>query len=252
MEDRKILNLEVNAGLCNRLRALVAGICWAEKMDRKLVVHWTSSKPECAAGFYDLFGLSSLPDFVKVIYVNLPSADTCLQASDAWRIFTEKQHDPIINIKSHGNFWDGERSIYLAHLRRLRPSNEVQRLLDIWDQNDLNSTTTAFHIRMTDNEKAIRLSPVELFIKKLFTHEGPVVVFSDEPTSVNALEMNFGKKILSFERLRQRNTLGGMIEGTAVFFALAAKKQIFGSANSSFSEIASEYGGSELIILRRD
>ena len=249
MAGRTILNLEVNAGLCNRLRALVAGICWAEKLDRSLVIHWPNAKPECAAGFYDLFGLSSLPDFVKVLYTHLPSAETCLQSGDAERIFQDTSVD-VINIKSHGNFWGGEKSIYLNHLRRLTPSNHVKFTLNRWNSEGLSFTNTVFHIRMTDNEKAIRLSPYELFVKKIHEISGPVVVFSDEPRAVMALREMFGARILSFETARKRNTLEGMVEAAAVFFAVAGKRQIFGSANSSFSEMASEHGGNELVILR--
>jgi hypothetical protein len=249
MADRKILNLEVNAGLCNRLRALIAGVCWAEKLGRKLVVHWPNTKPECAAGFYNLFGLYSLPDFVKVIYINLPVAESCLQSGDAERIFRENTQD-VISIKSHGNFWSGDRELYLKYLRMLKPSNAVVKLLDEWRKDHLDSSPIAFHIRMTDNEKAIRLSPFELFIRKIHETEGPIIVFSDEVRAIMGLQQMFEGRVLSFERVRRRNTLEGMIEAAAVFFALASKRRIYGSANSSFSEIAMEYGGTELVILR--
>ena len=253
MADRKILNLEVNAGLCNRLRALIAGICWAEKLDRKLIVFWPSFKPECAAAFYQLFAPDSVPEWVAIVNNYLEKPETCLQAPDARRIFSTREKDQVIDIKSHGNFWDGDRDIYLYHLRRLRPSREVQDLLDKWERNELNSTDIAVHIRMTDNEKAIRLSPFQLFVGKI--HElgtSKVAVFSDEPRAVQALQEMFGGRIVSFETVRKRNTLEGMIEAAAVFFALARKRQIFGSANSSFSEIAREYGGVELVLLRQD
>ena len=248
MADRKVLNLEVNAGLCNRLRALIAGICWAQKLDRKLVVHWPNTRPECAAGFYDLFLYSCLPDFVKVIYVNLPNAESCLQRQDAERIFGDNSRDEI-NIKSHGNFWGTDNS-YIGYLRYLVPSDRVYTLRNEWRQNGLLSTKIAVHIRMTDNEKAIRLSPFELFVKKLNEVPGPVVVFSDEPKAVLALQQMFGPRILSFEKVRNRNTIEGMIEATTVFFALSQMETIYGSTNSSFSEIARDYAGNELVILR--
>lgn len=250
MAGRKILTLEVNAGLCNRLRALVAGICWAEKLGRKLVVYWPSNRPECCARFYDLFKYGCLPDFVEVIASHLPLAESCLQRGDAERIFALRPEDTVIKIKSHGNFW-GTDSIYLGNLGFLMPNEPVKKLLDSWDREGLSSTDIAIHIRMTDNEKAIRLSPFELFVRQIQKVEGPVAVFSDEPRAVMALREMFGpSRILSFETVRNRNTLEGMIEATAVFFALAGKRKIFGSANSSFSEIAREYGDCELVVLR--
>jgi hypothetical protein len=125
--------------------------------------------------------------------------------------------------------------------------------LEDWKSRELDSTNIAYHIRQTDNEKAIRLSPFDLFLNSIMIQEKPVVVFSDEAGVVRALRDRLGpEKILAFERLRQRNTVEGMVEGAAVFFALAGKSRIFGSANSSFSEVASEYGGVELVLLRQD
>lgn len=253
MADRKILNLEVNAGLCNRLRALIAGICWAEKLDRKLVVFWPANRPECYAAFYQLFAAESVPDSIAIMNDSLANPESCLQAQDARRIFGDNSRD-IIDIKSHGNFWEYEglenREIYLKYLRMLRPSSEVARVLDRWSRNNLNSTNIALHIRMTDNEKAIRLSPFQLFVNKVNYIQGPVVVFSDEPRAVQALQEMYGNKILSFESVQKRNTLEGMIEAVAVFFALAGKQQIFGSVNSSFSEIARDFGGVNLTLLK--
>jgi hypothetical protein len=114
----------------------------------------------------------------------------------------------------------------------------------------LDSTDVVYHIRRTDNEKAIRLSPFEVFLKSILAQEKPVVVFSDEEDVVRALREGLGAKILAFESVRKRNTLEGMLEGAAVFFALAGKRQIFGSANSSFSEIAAEHGGVVLRVLK--
>jgi hypothetical protein len=201
------------------------------------------------AGFYDLFKYKCLPDFVNVLYVHLPSSESCLQRGDAERIFALRAAEHEINIKSHGNFW-GSDSTYLGNLGFLMPSEPVKSVLGSWEKLGLNSTDTAFHIRMTDNEKAIRLSPYELFVRKINEVRVPVAVFSDEPRAVMALQEMFGAQILSFEKVRKRNTLEGMVEAAAVFFALAGKRQIFGSANSSFSEIACEYGGRELVVLR--
>lgn len=250
MVGRKFLNLEVNAGLCNRLRALIAGICWAEKLDRNLVVYWPSSKPECAAAFWDLFLYSCLPEPIEVIDGSLQNPETCLQQSDAERIFAGKEAHEEISIKSHGNFWGSSEGRYMGYLRYLMPSAAVRDLLDSWKTQGLLASKAAFHIRMTDNEKAIRLSPFDVFVRKINTTDGQIVVFSDEPRAVMALREMFGERILSFEKVRKRNTLEGMIEATAVFFALASKETIFGSANSSFSEIAREFGGGELVVLR--
>ena len=245
---RDTLYLEVNAGLCNRLRALVAGICWAEKLGRKLVVAWPSHKPECKAGFYDLFATESLPPWVQIIDVMLNDPFTCLSAEDFLKII--KSLDPIPSLISHGNFWGGDQDIWLHHLQRLKPSANVTMFLNFWQEQGMSEISTAIHIRRTDNEKAIRLSPLSRF--KEILHDLPdrrVVVFSDDPSAVYELKQLFPTKVLAPEQFRSRRDKDGMIEACTVFFSLASMKKIYGSANSSFSEIASAYGDVELNIV---
>lgn len=244
-----LLYLEVNAGLCNRLRALVAGICWAEKLGRNLIVAWPSSKPECAAGFYDLFTKDSLPPWVQVMDVSLHNPVTCLSVNNFLGLL--QNIDPMPNIISHGNFWGGDTEIWLQHLRRFKPSHYVQTYVDFWLTQGLHEIQTAIHIRRTDNEKAIRLSPLPLF--KEVIHDLPdrrVVVFSDDAAVVYELKQLFPTKVYAPEQHRLRQNKDGMIEACAVFFSLSSMKQIYGSANSSFSEMASAHGNNMLKVLR--
>ncbi len=238
---QELLYLEVNAGLCNRLRALIAGICWAEKLGRNLIVAWPSNKPECKVGFFDLFAKESLPPWVQIMDVMLNAPVTCLSADDFIKII--KSQDSMPSLISHGNFWGGDQDIWLEHLRRFKPNNAVQMYVDFWKEQGLQDIQTALHIRRTDNEKSIRLSPVHLF--KELLHDLPdrrVVVFSDEASVVYELKQLFPTKVYAPEQFRSRRDKEGMIEAAAVFFSLASMKQIYGSANSSFSEMASAYG----------
>ena len=244
------LVLEVNAGLCNRLRALVAGLCWAQKLGRNLVVHWPSFKPECAADFYSLFSKESLPEWVTVKDSSLLRPITCLSSQDAVRIFMGRRADEPIYIISHGNFWGGEFAIWLKFLRQIKPSRAVEEILDTWSW-ALESTDIAVHIRRTDNVHAIRLSPFPLFQEKLrnFPQNQNFLVVSDDVEAIRELEREFGGRILAPEGIRTRRTLQGMLEATAVFFALTKMKIILGSAYSSFSEMARDYGGCSLVIV---
>ena len=240
------LHLEVNAGLCNRLRAMVSGMCWANKLGWQLIVYWPDYKAECGAEFSNLFDLHTLPPFVKVVNRTLPNAMNCLSPSDANAIFvpgTNRQH---IEIKSHGQFWDSSGSVdsqtFVHFLRMLKPSKEVIALLDKWP-----NPLQACHIRRTDNIKALRDSPLELFHILIEDTTEPVFVFSDDPM-VATLFSKYPTVILP-ESVHLRSTREGMIEATAVFFALAGVSVIFGSAGSSFSEMAAAYGGNRLKIV---
>jgi len=144
-----ILYLEVNAGLCNRLRALVSGICWAEQLDRKLVLCWPSKKPECAAGFYDLFAHSSLPDCVEVIDGALGYKNTCLSPADAEKYIVARPLNEPISIESYGNFWAGDRQTWLRHLRALKPSDAVRERLANYRKKGSENLDTAMFVEQT-------------------------------------------------------------------------------------------------------
>jgi hypothetical protein len=243
------LYLEVNAGLCNRLRALVSGICWAEEVHRKLVVCWPDLKPECAASFSNLFDGTGLPDWIEINNRTLVTKIQVLSPADAADIFMSS--DPILFIQSHGCFWprdtDVRRKKWLSYLRLLKPSPEVTTVLESWSSS-ITPDSVAVHIRRTDNGKAIRLSPLEAFRVRLHALQKHMflLVFSDDERAIDAMKSEFGYRVLAPETIRNRGNLDGMIEATAVFFALASKPLILGSANSSFSEIACDYGNSVL------
>jgi hypothetical protein len=246
-----ILYLEVNAGLCNRIRALISGICWAQYLDRDLVVCWPSFKPECIAEFNDLFTESSVPKNVTIINNTLTQRQTCLSPADAARILASAPPQQPISIISHGCFWNIDKEMWLTHLRNLQPSLAVITVLTTWNLKGLRQIDTAIHIRRTDNEKAIQLSPFTMFLE--YIQHRPTerfALFTDDTTAADMLTLQFGDRMLTFESVRSRVSKEGMIEAAAVFFSLAARKYIVGSAYSSFSEIARDYGNNSLEVLR--
>jgi hypothetical protein len=239
--------LEVNAGLCNRIRALISGICWAQGLNRDLVVYWPSFKPECIAGFYDLFDKFSLPPDVQVIDDVLSEKTTCLSPGDGERLILRVPPDRPIRIISHGCFYNLNQDIWDFHLQNLQPSAAVKAKITEWNEQGLSELDTAIHIRRTDNHRAIELSPFELFIQKIIERpDERFALFTDDSMSASFLKHKFGDRILTFESIRNRVSKEGMIEATAVFFSLASRKRILGSAYSSFSEIASQYGDNTL------
>ena len=64
------------------------------------------------------------------------------------------------------------------------------------------------------------------------------------------LKQLFPTKVYAPEQLRNRTNRDGMIEAAAIFFSLASMKRIYGSANSSFTEMASAYGNVDLKIVK--
>ena len=251
----KTLYLELNAGLGNRIRAMISGVCWAEKLCRRLVIWWPATKPECAAGFSILFNGSRLPEWVSVQENALPEVPTQVLSPEEARAFFEgKENLDAVFIKSHGCFWPRENGLanitWICYLRALKPSQKVDSLYDEWKSRGL-LCNNVIHIRGTDNEKARRLSPLSAF-KSAVSDEGngDFTLISDDTSLLLELYECFGQRMHVPERIRQRNTEAGMIEATAAFFVLARAFKVLGSANSSFSEIARDYGSCFLKIIR--
>lgn len=253
MGRMKTLNLEVNAGLGNRIRAMISGICWAEKLCRRLVIWWPV-KPECAAGFSILFNGSGFPDWVEIRDTISSEVPTQVLSPDDARSFFEGKDDiDTLYIKSHGCFWprtDGVANMkWLSYLRAVQPSAAVEDVYSRWKSQGL-LCHTVIHIRGTDNEKARRLSPLSMFKSAIVDETGEnFTLISDDTDLLLEMYECFGERMRIPERIRQRFTEEGMIEATAAFFVLARAFKVLGSANSSFSEIARDYGSCLLKIV---
>ena len=215
---------------------------------------WWPVKPECAAGFSILFNGSRLPDWIEIRDTMSSEVPTqVLSPEDASRFFEGKENLDAVHIKSHGCFWsrtDGVSNIkWLGYLRALQPSAAVEDIYARWKSQGL-LCGNVIHIRGTDNEKARRLSPLWIF-KSAITEEGDgdFTLISDDTMLLLELYECFGERMRIPERIRQRHTEAGMIEATASFFVLARAFKVLGSANSSFSEIARDYGSCLLKIV---
>ena len=250
----KVLYLQVNAGLGNRIRALVSGVCWAERLCRRLVICW-SVKSECAAEFSILFDGSGFPDWVEIGTTEHEKTTQILSPPDAVKFFRGKENYEALYIKSHGCFWScddvNDKFKWIITLRTLRPSFEVEAVYTEWKSRDL-VCRDVIHIRGTDNEKARRLSPISAFKSLIAEQEmdKKFTIVSDDLYFILEMYEMFGERMRIPEKIRQRNTREGMIEAAAVFFVLARSSHIFGSANSSFTEIARDHGFSQLTIVR--
>ena len=253
MGRMKTLYLELNAGLGNRIRAMISGICWAEKLCRRLVIWWPV-KPECAAGFSILFNGSRLPDWVEIRDTMLSEIPKQILSPEDARVFFEGREDiDELFIKSHGCFWsrtDGVANIkWLGYLRSLQPSASVEGIYLRWKSQGL-LCGNVIHIRGTDNEKARQLSPLWTFKSAIADETGEnFTLISDDTMLMLELYECFGERMRIPERIRKRDTEEGMIEATASFFVLARAFKVLGSANSSFSEIARDHGSCLLKIV---
>jgi len=246
------IHLDVVAGLANRIRALISGICMAEDLGTNLVVHWYPFNRACACRIESIFDMRTFPSFVSFSDQPLNAARECLSAADMIKFRDIYRTKGSIEIKSYGRFHTTDSSRWLRYLRATKPSPEIaleleRRLADI----DF-SKVIGVHIRRGDNEKAIHQSPFQGFKKYLESSESPFLLVTDDNAIKEMLCSMFSGRCFTAAKLLSRESEDGMKEAAIDFFALARCPTILGSACSSFSEIAALYGDSKLSLVTRE
>jgi len=246
------IHLDVVAGLANRIRALISGICMAEDLGTTLVVHWYPFNPACVCRIESIFDMRTFPSFVSFSDQPLNSARECLSGTDMIKFTEVYRTKGSVEIKSYGRFHTTDPGRWIRYLRAMKPSTEIslqleERLADI----DF-SKVLGVHIRRGDNEKAIHQSPFQGFKKYLETTDGQFLLVTDDTTIKEMLSSMFSGRCFTAAKLLSRQSEDGMKEAAIDFFALARCPTILGSACSSFSEIAALYGDSKLSLVTRE
>ena len=142
-------------------------------------------------------------------------------------------------------------------LRQLfRPQPAVQQLVDELRER-FTPHTIGCHIRRTDKQQSIDESPLELFIaaidSELDKHADTRIFLAtdDEPTKQQLYNRYGQERLITATAAATRNTSDGIRHALAEMLALAATNRVYGSAGSTFSQIATQLGGNPLIVLRK-
>lgn len=231
------MQLQVCAGLANRLRATVSGLCAAEDLSENLILSWPLEF-SFGAAWDDLF----YPINATIIRSPLDSPKMCLNKAD-W-----SSQQPPIKIKSYGQFHRTDQPRWLGHLRSLRPKEVyLQRVRALFGE----TRPVGVHIRRTDNVHSILNSPTESFIKEMLKlPEAVFFIATDDKKELELISREFPGRILSQSTHLNRHTLEGIQDAFVDFLALSQCSQILGSAASSFSEIAAAYGDIPMHVIR--
>ena len=248
-----LLRVQVCAGLANRIRALVSGICLAEDLDRNLVLHWPSQEPSCCARFEVLFDEHSLPPFVTVTSEYMEKPTMVLQPDECQSYLDKMLGKGPLEIKSYGQFYRPNNEQFLRHLRYLKPADHIRKEIEQRLASTNMLDTVGVHIRRGDNKKSREQSPMSAFCARLsFEKATTLLVATDDENVRETLRIYFPGRCLFPSCVLNRNTEEGMIEAAIDFFALARCSKIIGSVGSSFSDYAAEYGGCPLVLAAKD
>lgn len=253
------------AGLCNRISCLMSALYLSDHYADKFTikVYWESSN-DCKAYFDQLFipikrdnfRIARLqnwnllfnrytPNFIKQIYF-----DKIYIGGNNDVILNKSFHAKKIYIASYNKFIQFEYKTNIAEILQPQPQlenkilEEEKKIKDYCKQNQCK--IIGIHIRRTDNQLAIKNSPVFYFLHKIEElHEKTKCCFylsTDDDNLKEKIVQEYktkGIKIFSHKSILKRNSLEGMEDAVIDLWLLGKCYKIIGSSNSSFSIWAS-------------
>lgn len=265
-------------GLGNRINAICSAIVYCRENNKSLRIIWFKDQGlNCAAK--DLFSLSQ-----QLINISIKEASFCdyilrdrPRMKNIWipaffqaflydRRIYEKEAASVFSKKEKADFGPLEkyRHIYMVSYSRLWTSPDMWNYLiptpGVIEHVDsiisnFGKNTIGIHIRRSDNIVSIGQSPTNLFIQKMNyeIQNDPEVRFylaTDSLSEKKDLIEKFGDRIITSANKTNRNTKEGIIEAYIEMLTLSHTRKIYGSAQSSFSELAHLFSGNEFEIIK--
>lgn len=264
-------------GLANRVYAITSAMALCKCNEIKLKVIWFKDYT-MGARFNALFKLSNMTDSVEIIdahwyhyiYDRPRKHNLWVSYFFQWLLFKKRSYekDMFVAFTPEKLIKDFERldRIYLVHCSRFYPHESFNDLIlqdDIIEKVAavaslfLNLDVIGVHIRRTDNIRSIKKSPLNLFIEKMDQEIAidPNVKFyvaSDSFKEKMKLKDRYGNRIITSLKEAERNSEEGIKEALVELCILSKTKKIYGSAHSTFSELAAQISGIDLVILSID
>lgn len=273
----KLLFIPVG-GLANRMRAMASALTLARKTDSQLQVVWFQDWA-LHAPFHALFQPVILPHFTlkEASWLDYISYDRprkknlylprLFQKLRFRSCLYEKVITPLCKQDFNFEAWIKQGSVYMASytafqnysfelLRKLFiPKPELQQVINNRCKS-FSNYTIGVHIRRTDNRASIEQSPLELFVttidRELAEHESLSIYLATDSESVKQeMRKRYGERLICADEKADRNSTSGIQGGIIDMYTLARTQKIYGSFQSSFSELAAQIGGIPLRIIRK-
>lgn len=253
--------LEATAGLANRMRAVDSALALAKKYQTELIVIWPmDSALNCE--FRRLFAPIEGVRFVccKPLSIRSIRIMCKLLCKHSFIGARRKDMGQIVAAISGGG------SVFISSFSAFYPSDGfvcfrpvdsvLEKVRAILPKNC--SNLVGIHIRRTDNEKSIMMSPTDLFVHAIQAEiqNNSAVQFylaTDSMEEQQRLVSAYGSRIIvNTEKTLSRVSTQGIVDALVDLMCLSRSAKIYGSYWSSFSETAAALGKTELIILQNE
>jgi len=244
---RKQLILRTQGGFCNRLRAIVSAVLWAEDLGRELAIYWPIEPGHLPCALEDLLVAESIPRLCCVHAGYLTRARQILSVDDMNMVVRMFGDDDEIRIESYAEFHpevDEVRGRILLRQIRILPELELQADA-LWKKMGGASDWLAVHFRGTDHRKCLAQSPVGVFFEHIDMKykNRNILLITDE----NSVKEMFRDRYWAFVTVADlplgRRTMEEQRAGVVEWLLLQKCGMILGSAGSSFSSLAARRSG---------
>ena len=265
-------------GLANRMRAVASAVMLAGKTKSELSIIWFQDWA-LNAPFYQLFKpvdreVACLRGASRLDYALLDRTRSknfhfplLFQKLLFKSCLYERSITPLCNRHFDFERWVKEGGcVYMASYTAFQPYDYawISRLFVPVDEimeevenrcRNFSDAMIGVHIRRTDNLASIRQSPIELFYQKLdekIKEDGKVAIYlaTDSEEVKREMKERYGDRIFCSGKKADRGSLEGIREGITDMYTLARTQKIYGSFQSSFSDMAAQIGGVPLEILK--
>lgn len=240
MTGVKGICLRMQGGFCNRLRAIISGVLWAEDLGLSLNIYWPVEPGHMACSLEEIIVPSSIPCLGEVHATYLENARQILCPQDM-KVCDE------IRIKSYSEFHPevrGERGLRI--LRGFRFVEDLEEEAQAhWNLMGGETDWIGVHYRGTDHLKCMKASPLSSFFKTLDSLPSSQLFLATDEFSVKGKFISqYGKDrvamtILDLGRVTKEQQKAGIIE----WLLLQKCGMILGSLGSSYSEMAALRSG---------
>jgi hypothetical protein len=230
------IQLRVQGGFCNRLRAIVSACLWCEDIGAGLIIHWPEEPGHMACRIEEVLDTNTIPSLISFKEGYLAKARQIHSHKDMESLVQEKE----ILIESYSIF---HNDLLHKSERALRMLRNIQIVIPLTEY-PVKEGMVGVHIRRTDHAKCIAASPLDSFedCVKGFVDSGATVYLA---TDEMAVKKSFVEKygVVSPIDVLGRRTKAQQIYGIMEWMLLQKCSCIYASAGSSFSELAAWRAG---------
>lgn len=267
--------VKANGGLGNRMRVLASCIALSQRLRKEVEVLWVNNY-ELNCPFDRLFmPIEGLRVHTKSYIPKWNKVGLSLRAKNLKRTYqnfdiqlTDKEIVDLRSLKSDlVKLIKDAKTVYIntcehfygdqSFLGYLLPKpavvEEVNRRLDLLAGHKY----CGVHIRRGDNELAKQQSPTIDFVEMLKKIEKEhqdmhFYLSTDDKGEARIMQKMIGDKLHSFAAGQRRDNPKNIETALVDMLVLAKSERILGSYWSSFSEVAAQYGGIPLVVVKKE